>query len=169
LKGVQFLGNIINGVHTKLPDTKFLILGHDEVKNGVSEKEKLILSIKNTSNVDFINRVDNGFVSQLIRSSKVLILTSKTEALPTVVIEAFANERPVIAFNVGGLIEMIDDGIDGFLISPFSETKFVEKLLFILENDENRKNMNLAAYEKYLMKFKLNIQMLKLIEFYKNK
>jgi glycosyltransferase involved in cell wall biosynthesis len=167
LKGVQFLSEIINSVNKELPNINFLIIGHDEIKNGISEKEKLMNEIDYIGNVTFIERVNNEEISKLITSSKILMITSLTEALPTVVIEAFANKRPIIAFNVGGLSEMVDNEIEGFLIPPFDIENYVEKLIFFLNSKSKQIQMNNTAYQKYLSQFKLENQICKLIDFYK--
>lgn len=48
----------------------------------------------------------------------VFALTSHREGLPLVVIEALASGKPVLATNVGGIPELVDDGVHGFLIPP---------------------------------------------------
>ena len=54
----------------------------------------------------------------LIAASDVLVLPSLSEARPRVIIEAMCGGRPVIATKVGGIPEMIQDGVTGLLVPP---------------------------------------------------
>ena len=112
LKGVDFLSEIINKVHSKLPEANFTLIGHDEMIAGISQKDEMLNEISAKDKIAIFERVENNKINELIRNSQLLILPSRTEALPMVVIEAFANARPVVAFNVGGLSEMVDDGMN---------------------------------------------------------
>lgn len=64
----------------------------------------------------------------------VAVLTSKTEGLPNVVLEAMAAGRPVVATNVGGVPEVIAHGETGMLVSTRNPEDFAEAVLKLLEN-----------------------------------
>jgi len=165
-KGVEFLGTIINRIHELLPKVKFTLIGHDEIKNGRSNKNALLNKLKFPELVTFYDRIANNQMGQYLRKSDVLILPSKTEALPIVVIEAFSCNVPVVAFNVGGLSELIDDGINGFLIQPFDIDLFIAKLHAILTQKSGKLNMGEEAYLKYIRKFKIETCINRLETFY---
>jgi len=67
-------------------------------------------------------------------SSVALILASKSEGLPRVVFEAFATGNIVIAPNIGGLPEVIHNGVNGFLYN--NEDELLKILLYVLSNKE---------------------------------
>ena len=169
LKGVLFLGAIINGIHEVLPEMEFIIIGHDEIKGGQSRREELIKSIRLIQRVSLYERVDNNEMGQFLNKSNVLILPSKTEALPMVVIEAFSCHVPVVAFNVGGLSELIDDGINGYLIQPFDINTFVHKVIAILSEETETIRMPEKAYLKFVSEFRLETCINKLEAFYSQK
>lgn len=166
VKGVHFLQHIINDVHLVNPETRFIIIGHDELKYGISQRKELRKKLRSPEKVSFINRIDNSEVYSYLENSKLLILPSMTEALPMVVIEAFAASRPVVAFNIGGLNEMIDNGINGYLIDSFNIDQFVEAIIMILSNDALASKFEIAAYNKYLSDFTLEQTTARLIELY---
>ena len=73
--------------------------------------------------------------------------TSVHEGLPMSILEAMAHGLPVIAPNVGGISEIIDDGIDGFLVNDRSPAAFAEQILK-LQDVKLRRRMGEAAREK---------------------
>ena len=86
-------------------------------------------------------------------SSSILLAPSYREGLPPSVMEALALKRPVVASNVGGIPELIDDGVNGFLVEPGNIDKFVEKILYLKENPGLLKKMGENARRKILENF----------------
>lgn len=68
----------------------------------------------------------------------MLILPSSYEGLPMVIIEAMSLGKPVVASNVGGISEIVHDGVNGYTVSNSAE-EFASKIEYILE-DEARYN-----------------------------
>jgi glycosyltransferase involved in cell wall biosynthesis/SAM-dependent methyltransferase len=71
-----------------------------------------------------------------LRSYDVLILPSRLDGRPVVVMEALALGVPVIASRVGALPEIITDGVNGFLAEPGDVDAFVQHLRWIVRNPE---------------------------------
>ncbi len=71
-----------------------------------------------------------------LRWADVLVLTSRTEGLPGVILEASAAGVPVVAFGVGGVSEAVEDGVTGFVIDPGDE-KAMALALDRLARDES--------------------------------
>jgi glycosyltransferase involved in cell wall biosynthesis len=63
----------------------------------------------------------------------MLILPSKIEGLPAVILEAMFVKTPVVAYNVGGISEVLQHKITGFLINDFDENNFVSSMSEIIE------------------------------------
>ena len=81
-------------------------------------------------NVQFTGRIAYDKMPLYIGASDVLVLPSKSEGLPDCVQEAMACGVPVIATNVGGLPELIEDGINGYLVKSEDELQtYLEKLI----------------------------------------
>jgi glycosyltransferase involved in cell wall biosynthesis len=75
------------------------------------------------------------------------------EACATVVMEAMAVGKPVIATRVGGMPDLVDDGETGFLVSPGDPDALAASMRRLLEDPELRNRMSAAALNK-VEKFK---------------
>jgi N-acetyl-alpha-D-glucosaminyl L-malate synthase BshA len=96
--------------------------------------------------VRFLGKQDS--IEELIGISDLLLLPSETESFGLVALEAMACEVPVVASRVGGLPEVITDGLEGFLAQPRDVAKMAECSLTILGNDRHRREMGKRAREK---------------------
>ena len=70
------------------------------------------------------------------------------ENLPNVVLEAFANGRPVIATNVGSLADAVEDGKDGFLFERKNSKQIADCIRKLYENPQVFKEMQINARKK---------------------
>jgi glycosyltransferase involved in cell wall biosynthesis len=82
--------------------------------------------------------------------------------------EAMSCGIPVVAFNVGGIPDMVDDGINGLLTQLKSSEKLAESIELILSDEELRKKFSLAARKKVIKNFDQNIIAEKYFKVYKS-
>jgi glycosyltransferase involved in cell wall biosynthesis len=114
----------------------------------------------NTSNYSNIISLpyiaDEQIISELYSLSDVMLYPTKADNLPLVVLESMACGTPVIASNIGGISEIIEDKKNGFLISNNCNTEFINSLFAFYAMSENEKNgVSNAAIEKINQKFSL--------------
>jgi len=98
----------------KHDDSSLLIIGEGP------QKEELIAlcnRLQLTERVKFLGARDHDEVLQYLRASDLFVLNSINEVMPNVVLESLAVGTPVIAPKVGGIPEIIEDGLDGQLFS----------------------------------------------------
>jgi len=100
--------------------------------------------------VHFMGYVDDVF--ELLDSMDVLIVPSSVEATPYTVIEGMAVGVPVIASNIFGIPEMIEDGKTGFLIE---RANLVSAVRLLFENSSLRKDISSEARCSYESKFRV--------------
>ena len=65
-------------------------------------------------------------------------------------------EKPIVASDVGGIQEMIYDGKTGFLVSEGNAEQWIDKISFLLENENTAKEMGKAARQLIIEKFNWN-------------
>jgi len=76
---------------------------------------------------------------ELMREADVFILPSLTEGLPLVLVEAMSQSLPVVASRVGGIPEIVKDGISGILIEPGNSLAIARAIRQIAEDADLRK------------------------------
>lgn len=88
------------------------------------------------------------------------------DSFPTVILEAMAIKKPVVATCFGGSREIVEDGKTGYIINPLNIEKMAEKIVDLLENPEKAKNFGEAGYQRIKEKFSLDKQTEKTLEYY---
>lgn len=144
------------------PSLKLLVVGNGALKEKLQNlANKLNLSDKTL----FLGRRDD--VSNLLSFSNILVLTSYQEGLPVSVMEAMAMEKPVVAYNIRGVRDLIEDGVNGFLV-PFGDIGgLANKIVYLLENPEIAKEFGKRGREKIEREFNLKEILKDMEELYK--
>jgi glycosyltransferase involved in cell wall biosynthesis len=92
---------------------------------------------------------DETKMATIYAAADVLVVPSREENLPNVVMEALACGTPAVAFNVGGNPELIEDGITGALVPPYDERAFGQAVLWTLGWDtQTRRTRARSAAER---------------------
>jgi glycosyltransferase involved in cell wall biosynthesis len=97
-------------------------------------------------------------LDSLLPGLDALALSSFTEGLPNVVLEAFAAGVPVVATAVGGTPEVIDDGINGYLVPPSNAKALAKRLRDLLASEDRRRTMGRRGRRKVLDAFSFETQ-----------
>jgi len=80
------------------------------------------------------------------KAASILAMTSRYEGLPLVLIEAKSFGLPAVAFDCKtGPREIINEGVDGFLVLDGDMEAYKDKLVYLMNSDDARRNMQLAA------------------------
>src|SRR5215470_1819328 len=144
----------------RLPTVRFVLLGatyeyrSDYTQMLLDEAESLGLEVGNDLLI-----VDPGSrVSQLAPALDLFWLTSepRSEGTPTTVEEAMALGIPVVAADVGGVRELVDDGETGYLVSPRDPEALAAATEPLLDDPERRRRMGEAARVRAVADFNLD-------------
>lgn len=93
----------------------------------------------------FILKGHQDDMDTFYRGIDLYLNTSIHEGIPMTILEALARGIPVIAPAVGGITEIITNGVEGFLVESRNPDAFAEKCLLLRENKELREKMSKAA------------------------
>ena len=98
--------------------------------------------------VEFVGQVPRDQVLRHLASAWALVLPSLSEGSPKVVVEAMATGRPVVASTVGGIPELVEDGLTGYLFDPHDAEDIALKLERLLSDDAKAIEMGIAGRER---------------------
>ncbi|MBI4652534.1 glycosyltransferase [Candidatus Desantisbacteria bacterium] len=115
--------------------------------------ENLVKTMKIEKHVDFIGERDD--IENILKNSDLLLLLSENESFGLVAIEAMSCGVPVIATNVGGLLEIIKSGKNGFLVEPGDIASAGNMALKILKNEKIQNKMRFFSRDFVEMHFSL--------------
>ncbi len=122
------IGSLLEAIsHLKDPHSyrvNIVGVGHqrEALEHGLKDK-------KFASSVHFWGRVDNRLIESVFRETDVMILPSVyPENQPVSITEAMATQTPVIASKIGGIPELIEDGVTGYLYPPGDAAELAERM-----------------------------------------
>jgi len=171
-KGVLEIASVFNEVVKKDKKIKLCFLGRDnkDVFTGISTLKmfKQQLSLQAMQNFKHIDAVPYDEVKQIINNTEIVLLPSFAEAFPMSWLEAMALEKKLITSNIGWAKELMVDGETGFMISPTNIEDFSFKILDLLENKEQARQMAKNARERIKNSFSMSTILKKNIELYQS-
>ena len=127
---------IFNSLKNKMPNAMLWLVGDGPLQSKIkAEVQHYSLS----DSVFFTGAVTNPW--DYIHSSKLLLLPSHIEGLPGVILESFFCRVPVVAYQVGGVGDVIEQGHTGWLIEKDDEEAFVKKTIEVLADEDQTKSM----------------------------
>jgi glycosyltransferase involved in cell wall biosynthesis len=101
--------------------------------------------------VFFLGNVPN--LEEIVGASDLFLLPSEAESFGMAALEALASEMPVIATFTGGLPEVVEDGVTGYLLPVGDVEGMAARAIEILSNDELRRRMGKAGRQVAIEKF----------------
>jgi lipopolysaccharide heptosyltransferase II len=167
IKGHKYFLLALAKLRRTLPRIRGLIVGDASPgKEGYKEELKMLtrrLSLDRY--VDFVGRESDvpGILSRL----DILVLPTITqEAFGRVIIEAGATGVPVIATRVGGVLDIIQDGVNGILVDPKDPADLASAMMKLFNDPELAQRLVLAARKNVEEKFSLGQMVEKTINVY---
>jgi len=152
-KGVDVLIRALDIIVARNKSYSLIIIGDGPLKSKLeSLSNRLGLSQKCT----FIGAVPNDKVVDYFKSADVAVVPSRNEAFGIVAIEALMVGTPVVASRVGGLVEIVRNGIDGFLVEPDSPKALAKGVLSVFEDEAKYYQMCQNARQRFLDKFEVS-------------
>ena len=144
IKNFCIIPEIAKKVFEKHKDWKWEIYGG---KNGedYEELKRKIYSYGLEQNIILCDRTDK--IYEVYKVSSMYVMTSLMEGLPMVLLEAKSYKLPIVSFDIEtGPDEIIEDGVNGYLIKPYDTDEMAKKICELIENAELRKKFSDNAY-----------------------
>lgn len=147
LKGVHHLIAAFGEVAGEFPGAELILIGRAQNESYAADLKRQAERAGLNERVRFLDPLPQAVLALSMKRAVVLVLPSFSEGLGRVVIEAMAAAKPVIGSDVGGIPELVEDGVTGFLVPAGDERLLAEKLRWILKNPDEAQRMGRRARE----------------------
>lgn len=147
-KGIPFLIKAFEIV-CRQTQAKLIIAGYPTKRIDMNELVKLAKETGCSNQIIFDPRyIPLGEVPQLINLANIVVFPYQNNTQSGALQVAYSFGKPVVATNVGGLSEAVEDGKSGYLVPVDNPDEFAEKMLFLLNNPQVASQM--GQYAKHL-------------------
>lgn len=171
-KGLLELPFIFNDVFQKNPYARLLLIGKDvpDIVSGNPSTWNMMQSQFTSAalqNVSYLGSVSYAEIKVYIKKATLCVFPTFAEALPVSWIEAMALKKPIVASNIGWANEIIEDGVEGFLVHPKNHKEYTQRILELFNDTKLQSTFGIKAREKVILKFSTQIVAQQSILFYK--
>jgi glycosyltransferase involved in cell wall biosynthesis len=154
-------------VKARVSDARLDLVGPPSDVHYTAKVKQLIGELALEHNIVLHGHVENTQLLDLMARCSVLTLFSNEETSPTVIAQAMAMGKPIVASRVGGIPEMVKDGYNGFLVERGDEQALAEQLVALLKSPKLCQTMGARGREIALQWFKPSVVAQQTIEVYK--
>jgi glycosyltransferase involved in cell wall biosynthesis len=133
---------------SEVPVPYLIIGGHGPLRE---QLQRRVQDKRIANRVKFLGYIPNEYTPAYYSAADVFVLPSvvdergDTEGLGVVLLEALACKTPCVASNVGGIPDVITDGLNGFLVEPGNPKALADKILQLITNDKLRQEMGVQG------------------------
>jgi len=139
-------------VSNELRNVKLIIVGDGPLSEELQAKS---IALNISSNVLFLGMRND--IPELLKLFDIAVLSSITEGIPLTLLEAMAAGLPIVATNVGGNPEVVEDQITGLLVPAKNPSALAEAMIHLLKNENKRIEMGEAGRKRVQKYFNLDL------------
>lgn len=165
-KNLETLIDVVNIIINVQKRTDFCFI---QIGTHTDRSENLIRKVqefKLENHIQFLGYTPNA--SNFIPQFDALMITSQSEGIPQVIFESFYHKIPVISTNVGGIPEIIEEGINGLLAPKHNAEILSEKIIYLFENPDLIEKFTNISHEKLINNYTTQMMAQKTLQVYKN-
>jgi glycosyltransferase involved in cell wall biosynthesis len=163
-KGVHVLINAAKKVVNQRNDVKFLLVGDGPLKQKMIF---LVKTLKLEKYVAFRGSVPHEEVPKFLQKSTLVVIPSLREGMPFILLEAMACGKPVVGSNIPGIKDVITHLKNGLSVPPGDSEALANAIMFLLENEDIRKNLGRNARQLMVEKYNWDKYLKKIQYIYK--
>lgn len=143
-KGQEFIIKAFQKIHERNNDIYLFMFG-----KGIDSYIKYLKEMAGNNKNIFIEDYQKD-IREIYKGTDILAIPSQSlESFGYTAVEAMAYKISIIATNIGGLPEVVEDGVCGYIIDSNSSEKFIEKSLLLCENEKLREEFGSNGYKRY--------------------
>ena len=165
-KGIFTLLDALEKLRKQGKDVSLVYVGEGPLKEDLAKE---VLRRKLNDRVTLAGFVDEKKLVSLYNSSDVFVLPSHYEPFGMVVLEAMASRIPVVVSDVGGLSEIVEDGVTGVKVPAYNPSALAEGILRVLEDRELSEQLKENAYRAVQERYRWDMIAEKTIEAYRTR
>jgi len=162
-KGMEYFIKAVPLILCKYENAKFFIIGDGEDRKKLNQ---IVTDLKLNNDVFFLGYRSD--VINVLRQLDLLVLSSLWEGFPLTPIEAFSVEKTIVATDVDGTKEIVEDGVNGLLIEPKDSNALANAVCWLMEHATERQKMQKSAYITYQKRFNIERFENAYVDFYKH-
>jgi len=136
LKGSHQFPYFMEQLNKNYKNLKFTFVGGGPLLEPLSRLCKM-----RNYNATFTGVVPNSEIPSILEQSSIFILPSFTEGFPLVCLEALASGVPVVAYDIGGIREVVRNNETGWTVPLNDKTVFLDRISWLIDNEEERIKM----------------------------
>jgi glycosyltransferase involved in cell wall biosynthesis len=146
-KGIEEFVEAARKIKKSYKNVSFQLLGYIDIKSKMAISVNDIESWENEGIIEYLGHTED--VRPFIAMADCVVLPSYREGTPRSLLEAASMGKPIIATNVAGCKEVVDDGINGYLCDAYNSDDLAHKMQHILALDSiSIENMGMASRKK---------------------
>jgi glycosyltransferase involved in cell wall biosynthesis len=150
VKGIDTLLRAFALIADEAPALTLLLVGDGPLRQA---NERLAAMLGLAGRVRFVGEVDADDVGSYVEKCAVFVLPSRAEAFGLVLLEAGYHRKPVVCTRVGGIPELIADGVNGVVVEPDDPIELGKQILALVRNPAHAEQMGREAHRIVTAKF----------------
>ena len=145
-KGLSEFAQAARIVMTHRPVVQFIVAGAADPGNRECASEDDLSRWSTEYGVRFIGHQDD--MPAVLAASDIVALSSYSEGVPRVLLEASAMGRPIVATQLPGIIDTVEDGVTGVLVPPRDSEALADAILELVDDPDLRRRYGAAGRKK---------------------
>jgi L-malate glycosyltransferase len=147
-------------------ENQIIYIGRDSYEKGIDILKKI--ESKVNGKVVYCTDLKWEDAMKNLKASNIIVIPSRMESIPQVIKEAFFLKIPIIATNVGGIPELIEDNVNGILVPPNNQELLQNAINKLLLDNETAKRLSDAGYEFVMNNLTCEVLLPEYVKFYEN-
>ena len=146
-KGTLRLLEALKVVAAQVPEVQLRLAGRSGAGDYQRRLQRWVVENGLDTRVSFLGPLNTDAMHREYAECALVVLPSLVETAPLVILEAMAAARPVVATRVGGVPDLVEDRVTGFLVPPNEVEPLVDRMFRLLGDRELRETMGRRARE----------------------